>query len=82
MSLTHKEVFERYLYAGPIRLWTARPELAPTTRPDLSTIRQELDQLTTQILHQLQSTLDIRRPTLSCRVRCSTGPTSTRWCTG
>ncbi|HEY0451810.1 gamma subclass chorismate mutase AroQ [Actinophytocola sp.] len=54
---------------GLFRLWTAHPDLAPTTRPDLGTIRQELDQLTTQILRQLQSTQDIRHRTPLCGVR-------------
>jgi chorismate mutase len=44
-QITASKIVQRGLF----RLWTAHPELAPTTRPDLGTIRQELDQLTTQI---------------------------------
>lgn len=33
--------------------WTAHPDQAPTTRPDLGQIRDELDQLTTELLQQL-----------------------------
>jgi chorismate mutase len=54
---------------GLFRLWTAHPHLAPATRPDLGTIRQELGQLTTQILRQLQSTQDIRRRIPLCRAQ-------------
>lgn len=54
---------------GLFRLWTEHPDLAPTTRPELATIRQELDQLTTQILRQLQSTQDLRRRTPLCRAQ-------------
>lgn len=54
---------------GLFRLWTAHPDLAPTTRPNLGTIRQELDRLTAQILDQLRSTQDIRVAGPLCRVR-------------
>ncbi|MGW4490271.1 gamma subclass chorismate mutase AroQ [Amycolatopsis sp. NPDC004368] len=33
--------------------WTAHPAEAPTTRPDLAEIRDQLDQLTTDLLQQL-----------------------------
>ncbi|HEX3414858.1 MAG TPA: hypothetical protein VHT21_00400, partial [Stellaceae bacterium] len=49
--------------------WTAHPAQAPTTRPDLGTIRQQLDQLTTEILQQLVSTRDIRHRTAACRIQ-------------
>jgi chorismate mutase len=43
------KVVQRGLFAR----WTAHPDQAPTTKPDLTTIRGELDQLTTQLLQQL-----------------------------
>jgi chorismate mutase len=53
---------------GLFKLWTAYPELAPTTRPDLTVIRGQLDQLTTELLAQLVATNDARRPTLRCDI--------------
>lgn len=54
---------------GLFKQWTAHPAQAPTTRPDLGTIRQQLDQLTTEILQQLVSTRDIRHRTAACRIQ-------------
>jgi chorismate mutase len=54
---------------GLFKRWTAHPAQAPTTRPDLGTIRQQLDQLTTEILQQLVSTQDIRHRTAACHVQ-------------
>ncbi|WP_328606176.1 chorismate mutase [Amycolatopsis sp. NBC_00345] len=48
--------------------WTAHPDEAPTTRPDLNEIRAELDQLTTSLLGQLVATDGVRRPGITCRV--------------
>ena len=39
---------------------TAHPDEAPTTRPDLGQIRTELDRLTTALLGELKSTVDVR----------------------
>jgi chorismate mutase len=54
---------------GLFKRWTAHPAEAPTTRPDLGTIRQQLDQITTEILQQLVSTQDIRHQTAACHVQ-------------
>ena len=54
---------------GLFKRWTANPAEAPTTRPDLATIRQQLDQLTTEILQQLVSTQDIRHQSVACHVQ-------------
>jgi chorismate mutase len=54
---------------GLFDLWTAHPALAPTTRPDLTTIRNELDQLTTEILQQLVAVKDLLADNPTCRVQ-------------
>jgi chorismate mutase-like protein len=54
---------------GLFKRWTTHPAEAPTTRPDLSRIRTQLDQLTTEILQELKGTRVVRRPT-----RASTQP--------
>ncbi|WP_325704091.1 gamma subclass chorismate mutase AroQ [Pseudonocardia sp.] len=57
------KVVQRGLY----QLWTAHPELRPTTKPDLSkTVRPELDALTTEIMHQLQVTAAARHSGAQC----------------
>jgi chorismate mutase-like protein len=48
--------------------WTANPALAPTTRPDLATIRTELDQITKGLLAQLQATQSLRAQPVGCTV--------------
>lgn len=48
--------------------WTAHPDQAPTTRPDLTQIRNELDQLTTELLQQLVSQQDVLSSGLGCQV--------------
>lgn len=56
-QITASKVVQRGLFA----LWTARPDLVPATRPALSTIRTELDVLTTGLLRQLVRVQDVRR---------------------
>lgn len=53
---------------GLIDRWEAHPDEAPTTRPDLNQIRIQLDQLTSEILRQLQVTQADRRLSLSCAI--------------
>lgn len=48
--------------------WTAHPDQAPTTRPDLGTIRGELDQLTTELLRQLVAQKSLLSRTFECHV--------------
>jgi chorismate mutase len=67
-QITASKIVQRGLF----QLWTEHPDLAPTTRPSLATIRQELDQLTTQILGQLKSTQNIRLEDPLCRVQLAT----------
>ncbi|GHF82479.1 chorismate mutase [Streptomyces thermodiastaticus] len=49
--------------------WTAHPEQAPTTRPDLGEIRTRLDQLTTALLAELKNTEHVRDEPVACRVQ-------------
>jgi len=51
---------------GLFERWTEHPDQAPTSRPDLGTIRTELDQLTTELLQQLVA----QQPVLSHEFRC------------
>jgi chorismate mutase len=62
------KVVQRGLFAR----WTAHPDQAPTTRPDLNEIRLKLDQLTTELLHQLRSTTYVRHTPIRCAVDLTT----------
>jgi chorismate mutase-like protein len=48
--------------------WTAHPDQAPTSRPDLGTIRTELDQLTTELLGQLVAQQSVLSHEFGCRI--------------
>lgn len=48
--------------------WTVHPDQAPTTRPDLTRIRTELDRLTTQLLQQMVARQRALNGGLECRV--------------
>lgn len=54
---------------GMLARWQAHPEEAPSTSPDLQSIRERLDELTDQLLEQLRSTQVARRHTSLCRIR-------------
>jgi chorismate mutase len=54
---------------GMLARWQAHPEEAPSTPPDLQSIRERLDELTDQLLEQLRSTEVARRHTSLCRTR-------------
>lgn len=56
---------------GLFTYWQAHPQDAPATRPDLATLREELDRLTTAILAQLALTDALRHTALPCRVQLS-----------
>lgn len=56
----------KYVQRGLFARWTEHPEQAPTSRPDLTVIRGQLDELTTQLLQQLVATADIRHATPQC----------------
>jgi chorismate mutase-like protein len=51
--------------------WTAHPDQAPTSRPDLGTIRTELDQLTTELLQQLVAQQPVLSHEFACRIDLS-----------
>ncbi|GHJ40884.1 chorismate mutase [Streptomyces sp. TS71-3] len=64
-QITASKIVQRGLFAR----WTAHPEEAPTTRPDLDQIRQRLDQLTTALLHELKDTEQLRDRPVACTVQ-------------
>ncbi|WP_217998020.1 chorismate mutase [Nocardia paucivorans] len=61
-QINASKVVQRGLFAR----WTAHPNEAPTTRPDLGRIRIQLDRLTTALLEQLDATVDARTEPVPC----------------
>jgi chorismate mutase-like protein len=53
---------------GLFDFWTAHPDQAPTSRPDLGKIRVELDQLTTELLQQLVAQQPVLSDEFGCRI--------------
>lgn len=51
--------------------WTAHPDQAPTSRPDLGKIRTELDQLTSELLQQLVARQSVLSDEFGCRIDLS-----------
>jgi chorismate mutase len=64
-QITASKVVQRGLFAR----WTAHPEEAPTTRPDLGQIRNRLDQLTTALLEEVKATEHLRDKPVACSVQ-------------
>ena len=64
-QITASKVVQKGLFAR----WTAHPEEAPTTRPDLGPIREQLDQLTTALLQELKDTEELREKPVACTVQ-------------
>jgi chorismate mutase-like protein len=64
-QISASKVVQRGLFAR----WTAHPDEAPTTRPDLGEIRARLDQLTAALLQQLKATVDVRDEPISCTIQ-------------
>lgn len=54
---------------GLVARWSAHPEEAPTTCPDLGQIRTRLDQLTTDLLRELKATVRLREEPTACTVQ-------------
>lgn len=54
---------------GDYTRWTAHPGEAPTSRPDLGQIREQLDRLTTQLLQELKATQAFRQEPVGCSVQ-------------
>ncbi|MFF4053431.1 chorismate mutase [Streptomyces chartreusis] len=64
-QITASKIVQRGLFDR----WTAHPEEAPTTRPDLGPIRSKLDRLTTALLSELKDTEQVRGKSVACRVQ-------------
>ncbi|MBC2866360.1 chorismate mutase [Streptomyces mexicanus] len=64
-QIAASKVVQKGLFAR----WTAHPEEAPTTRPDLGPIRERLDQLTTALLQELKDTEHLRDKPVACTVQ-------------
>ncbi|WP_324828047.1 MULTISPECIES: chorismate mutase [Streptomyces] len=64
-QITASKVVQKGLFAR----WTAYPDEAPTTRPDLTQIRTQLDQLTTELLQGLKTTQHLRSTPVACTVQ-------------
>lgn len=58
----------KIVQSGLFAFWTANPDQAPTTRPDLTRIRQQLDRLTTNLLAELKTTQHLRAEPIPCAV--------------
>jgi chorismate mutase len=63
-QITASKVVQRGLFAR----WTAHPDQAPTTHPDLTQIRTQLDRLTTELLQELTTTEKLRSHPVDCTV--------------
>ncbi|MET9494498.1 chorismate mutase [Streptomyces sp. NPDC006552] len=61
-QITASKIVQRGLFAR----WAAHPDEAPTTRPDLGRIREQLDRLTTALLDELEETARVRERPLAC----------------
>ncbi|MET7990741.1 chorismate mutase [Amycolatopsis sp. NPDC005232] len=63
-QITASKVVQKGLFAR----WAAHPDEAPTTRPDLGQIRTKLDQLTTDLLSELKTTVPLRNKRITCTI--------------
>jgi len=57
----------KIVQSGLLARWQAHPEEAPSTAPDLQSIRERLDQLDEQLLEQLRCTRATHRLASLCR---------------
>lgn len=64
-QITASKTVQKGLFAR----WTAHPEEAPTTRPDLGPIRERLDRLTAELLQELKETQELRDKPIACTVQ-------------
>ncbi|MCZ4602420.1 chorismate mutase [Streptomyces sp. Lzd4kr] len=64
-QITASKMVQKGLFAR----WAAHPEEAPATRPDLTQIRTQLDQITTELLQELKATQHLRSSALSCNLQ-------------
>lgn len=51
---------------GLFRRWTDHPDQAPTTRPDLSVVRRQINEITTALVQSLADTSE-KRDSIACR---------------
>lgn len=58
----------KVIQRGDFAIWTADPAKAPTSKPDLTQIRTQLDQLTTELLNELNSTQHLRAEPVTCKI--------------
>jgi chorismate mutase len=61
---------------GLFARWTAHPDEAPTSRPDLEQIRTQLDQLTVSLLQDLKATVAVRDDSPSCGIQLALAASS------
>lgn len=66
----------KIIQSGLFSLWTANPDQAPKTRPDLTDIRRQLDHLTTNLLAELKSTQHLRAKPIPCAVHLALATTT------
>lgn len=64
-QITASKIVQKGLFAR----WIAHPEEAPTTRPDLGPIREQLDRLTADLLQELKDTEELRDEPVACTVQ-------------
>ncbi|MFE2642659.1 chorismate mutase [Streptomyces nigra] len=64
-QITASKVVQKGLFTR----WTAHPDEAPTTRPDLTKIRTQLDQITAELLQELKATRNLCNSALSCNLQ-------------
>ena len=64
-QITASKAVQKGLFAR----WTAHPEQAPTTRPNLAPIREPFDRLTTALLQELKDTQVLREKPVACTVQ-------------
>jgi chorismate mutase len=61
-QITASKIVQRGLFLR----WTAHPDLAPTSRPNLKAIRTQLNQITRGLLAQLKATQGLREKARPC----------------
>jgi chorismate mutase len=62
-------IASKVVQVGLFQRWIAHPEQAPTTRPDLGQIRNQLDEIAIGIMQQLAATKAARQASPLCQVR-------------
>jgi chorismate mutase len=68
----HQITASKIVQRGLLQRWTAHPDLAPRSRPNLNAIRTQLDQITTGLLQQLKATQGFREKARPCTISLTT----------